>query len=234
MKQNKTEELIFRNEWKHSMGHMDYMTIRSRLAAIAEESLYAGLGGKYRVKSLSFVEPHQEERTDILSSIGRREAFRIRFYNENMDFIRLEKKTHVGAKTNKQSAVLTEGECRSILGGEFEWMSTSENSLILEFYGQLKSGKLTPVTAADFQREAFVYKPCNVRITMDSGLQTGIGVEDFLNLSCSEMGERKEAILMEVKYDCFLPELIRGAIRVKEKRPSSFSRYEARHAFGQA
>lgn len=237
MKQNKKAQLVFRNEWKHSMDHMDYIIIRSRLAEIADESLYAGLGGSYRVRSLAFTEPGAENRTDILSSIGRKESFRIRYYNENKDYIRLEKKTRVGGKTNKQSAVLTEQECRDIIDGRLDWMAESEEPLVVEFYAALSTGKIEVQTVADYQREAFVYRPCNVRITLDSGLKAGISPDQFFSLesepSLNAAEARKEAVIMEVKYDCFLPEIIRAAIRVKERKETSFARYEARHAFGQ-
>lgn len=235
MKQNKKGQLIFRNEWKHSMDRTDYITIRSRLAAIADQSMYAGLGGSYRVRSLAFVDLGEEKRVDLLSSIGRKETFRIRYYNENADYIRMEKKTRVGGKTNKQSAVLTEEECRSILDGDTNWMAHSEEPLFIEFYEKQRRGELAAQTVADYQREAFVYRPCNVRITMDSSLKTGIPPELFLELGENPgtgMQGEKEAVIMKVKYDCFMPEIIRSAIKVSEKRPTSFSRYEVRHAFG--
>lgn len=242
MSNNNKGQLIFRNEWKHSMDQTDYIIIRSRLAGIAEDSMYAGLGGMYRVRSLAFAEQGDAKRPELLASIGKKESFRIRYYNENLDYIRLEKKTRVGGKSNKQSAPLTEQECRSILSGDVDWMADSEEPLLEEFYQKMKSGKIAAQSVADYQREAFVYRPCNVRITMDSRLHTGILPQSFLDLN--EMGGsdsertssaemRKEAVLMEVKYDCFLPEVIRAAIRIKSQRSSSFSRYETRHAYGQ-
>ncbi len=254
MKKEKREQLIFRNEWKHSMDQTDYLTIRNRLASIAGDSMYAGLGGMYRVRNLTFTQTDGDRHPDLLSSIGRRESFRIRYYNENTDYIRLEKKTRVGGKTNKQSVPLSEEECRRILAGDTEWMAESVEPLMKEFYARISSGELKAQTVADFRREAFVYRPCNVRITMDSRLETGIPAERFLDLDWRRQNaadtapaqsavtgdglgyslkQQKEAVIMEIKYDCFLPEVIRAAIRVTQKRPSSFARYEARHAYGQ-
>ena len=72
----KKEQLIFRNEWKHSMTQRDYITIRSRLAEIAESSMYAGLGGMYRVRSLAFVEPEEEKKMDLLLPLGRKDVYK--------------------------------------------------------------------------------------------------------------------------------------------------------------
>lgn len=46
---------------------------------------------------------------------SRREKFRIRYYNDNFDFIRLEKKSKVNNLCTKFSAPLTKEQCEKIL-----------------------------------------------------------------------------------------------------------------------
>lgn len=233
MREKEKKQMMFRNEWKHSVNRSDYMTIRNRLSVIAKDNIHAGLGGKYRVRSLRFEEPEEEKKKGLINAISKKESFRIRFYNENTEYIRLEKVIRINGKCGKLSARLTENECRKILSGQLDWMEDSEEPLIAEFYGRLAQNGCRPGSVVDCQREAFVYRSCNVRITMDSEIRSGIPAAELLNIrDTAGFVPEKEAVILEVKYDCFLPEIIRSAIRVKEPSQSSFSRYEARHVFG--
>ena len=43
---------------------------------------------------------------------------------------------------------------------------------------------LQPKTIVDYTREAFVYAPGNVRVTLDYNIRTGITGTDFLKKTC--------------------------------------------------
>ena len=76
-----------------------------------------------------------------------------------------------------------------------------------------------------YDREAFVYKPGNVRITLDRNIRTGLGSTDFLNgeLFCAPVLE--QSTVLEVKYDAFLPDLVRMAVQIPNRQAASCSKY---------
>lgn len=63
----------------------------------------------------------------------------------------------------------------------------------------------------DYIREPFVYGPGNVRVTLDHQLRTGLRCVDFLNPECITIPARDATAILEVKWDAFLPDVIRDA-----------------------
>ncbi len=103
-----------------------------------------------------------------------REKFRIRYYENDTSFIRLEKKSKINGFCNKQQARIYAEEVERILTGDTEWMRTDERELIKELYFKMKSKGLRPRTIVDYRREAFVFPAGNVRVTLDYNIRTGM------------------------------------------------------------
>ena len=53
-------------------------------------------------------------------------------------------------------------------------MINSDKALIQELYYKMKSQMLKPRTIVDYNRESYIYKSGNVRITFDSNVRSGI------------------------------------------------------------
>ena len=78
---------------------------------------------------------------------------------------------------------------------------------------------------SEYDREAFVYAPGNVRITLDRNLYTGLGSIDFLNTEIKGIKAMDSSRVLEVKYDEFLPELVRMAVQVPGRQAGACSKY---------
>ena len=110
-------------------------------------------------------------------------------------------------------------------------MPSSGRPLVQELYSKMRRG-LRPKTIVDYTREPFVYAPGNVRVTLDYNIRTGLGCTDFLNPNCVTIPAGDAPILMEVKWDAFLPEIIRAAVQLEGRRASAFSKYAACRIYG--
>ena len=215
----------FRHEWKHEINLSDMLVLRHRLKAVARCDPNAP-DGRYFIRSLYFDTPNDTALMEKINGISRREKFRIRFYNGDTSFIRLEKKTKVDGLCRKQNAPLTADEVRSMIGGDIGFMKTSENTLVRELYDKMNSRQLRPKTIVDYDREAFIYPAGNVRVTMDYNIRTGLYSTDFLNMDCVTVPVTG-AVILEVKWDEFLPSAIRDAVQLEGRHTSSFSKYAA-------
>ena len=80
-----------------------------------------------------------------------------------------------GCGVEKQSASLME----KILKNDIEFLLESHCPLMNELYAKMKGQLLQPKTVVCYDREAFCYKPGNVRITMDRNLRTMGNIHDF-------------------------------------------------------
>ncbi len=220
MKDNKKRK--FRHEYKHYINMADYIAIKRRLSLVARPDRHAGPDGKYRIRSLYFETPDDKNLREKLYGVNNREKFRIRYYNDNTTFIKLEKKTKVNGLGNKLSAPLTKTECEKLIAGDIDWMRDSRYALVLELYAKMKYQQLRPKTIVDYIREPFIYEPGNVRVTIDTAIQTGIQSKDLFVKSADNSYQCRPSHYPEVKYDEFLPDVIRVAIQLKNKKRPLF------------
>ncbi len=216
----------YRHEWKHQINQSDLLILRSRLSAITGRDSHAK-DGTYEIRSLYFDNLTDKVLREKLDGVNKREKFRIRYYNGDTGLIRLEKKSKTNNLCLKQSTALTIEQTRSISQGEYDWMATSPEPLIQELYSKIISQGLRPKVIVDYIREPFVYAPGNVRITLDYKIRTGLKCTDFLNPDCITVPIPDSLIILEVKWDEYLPDIIRKAVGLTNRQAQAFSKYAA-------
>ncbi|MEA4920319.1 MAG: polyphosphate polymerase domain-containing protein [Clostridiaceae bacterium] len=221
----------FRHEWKHEINASDMITVRQRLNAVAQVDEHA-VNGRYEIRSLYFDNLSDKALREKLDGVNMREKFRIRYYNGDTSIINLEKKSKWGGLGNKQSIVITEDEAKAIVAGDCEWMARSGRGLLTEFYSKMMSQGLRPKTIVDYTREPFVYSPGNVRVTLDYNIRTGLYCTGFLDANCVTVPAGDAPIILEVKWDSFLPSVIRDAVSLESRRAAAYSKYAACRIYG--
>ena len=214
----------YRHEWKHEINISDMISIRQRMRAVAKPDPHA-VDGRYLIRSLYFDDPADTALREKLDGVNRREKFRIRYYNGDTSLIHLEKKSKWNGLGVKQMVELTWAEAQAIVDGNLNWMPGSDLPLVQELYSKMKSKGLRPKTIVDYTREPFIYAPGNVRVTLDYNIRTGLGCTDFLNVACVTIPAGDAPIILEVKWDGFLPDIIRDAVQLDSRRAAAFSKY---------
>ncbi|MBR3420361.1 MAG: polyphosphate polymerase domain-containing protein [Oscillospiraceae bacterium] len=220
----------FRHEIKHEINYSDMLIIRQRLRAVAYPDPHA-VNGRYFIRSLYFDNPADKALMEKVNGMSRREKFRIRYYNGDPSVIHLEKKSKVDHLGNKQSAPLTKEQAQRIADGDTEWMIDSQFPLIRELYAKMQTEGIAPKTIVDYTREPFIYPAGNVRVTLDYDIRSGLRCTDFLNPACVTVPV-SDAIILEVKWDAFLPDIIRDAVALADRREGAFSKYAASRIYG--
>ena len=224
--------LQYRHEWKYEIGYIDLLTIRSRLRVVARADPHAA-DGKYLIRSLYFDTPGDRALREKIDGVNMREKFRIRYYNGDLSLIRLEKKSKRGGLGTKLSAALTPEEAQAIVDGRIDWMPGAANRpLVQELYSKMRYERLQPKTIVDYTREPYIYDPGNVRVTLDYDIRTGLGCTDFLNPACLTVPAGEAPIILEVKWDAWLPDIIRDAVQTPGRRARAFSKYAQCRIYG--
>ena len=224
-------ELQYRHEWKHEISYTDLLCIRQRLQAVARPDPHA-VGGEYHIRSLYFDNASDKALREKIDGVNMREKFRIRYYNGDTSFIRLEKKSRRNGLGTKFEAALTAEEAQKIVDGDLDWMMESDRPLIQELYCKMRYQGLRPKTIVDYTREPYVYGPGNVRVSFDHHIRTGLHSTDFLNPDCVTVLAGDSPILPEGKWDAYLPEIIRDAVSVPNRRVGAFSKYAQCRIYG--
>ncbi len=221
----------YRHEWKYEINQADLLVLRQRLKAVASPDPHA-VDGKYMIRSLYFDNAADKALREKLDGISRREKFRIRFYNGDTSVIRLEKKSKTGGRGKKQSVNLTAVQVLDLVNGRADWMADSQEDLIRELYIKMRIQRLRPKIIVDYIREPFIFGPGNVRVTLDYDIRTGFRCEDFLNPACITVPAGDAPMILEVKWDNFLPDIIRDAIRLPGRQVTAFSKYAQCRIYG--
>ena len=216
----------FRYENKYFISTAGYLQLKSRLqAGMAKDAHVLHEDGNYFIRSLYFDDYLQSGLTDKVDGIEKREKFRIRFYDLDDSFIRLESKQKIGQMTKKLSAPLTREQVESICRGDTWWMYQSEHPLIRNFYLKHRTRLLRPVVLVDYYREAFIFK--DVRITFDKHISSGrYSVDLFKKDLPTAPIFPSDRMVLEVKYDDVLPYAVKRLLSGVPMARSAISKYE--------
>lgn len=220
------EENVFRHEYKHEINSADEIEIRNRLKCVAKQDEHADVNGGYDIHSLYFDNVYDKALVEKMNGLAYREKFRIRFYNDDTQFIRLEKKEKVRDLCRKTSAPMTREECEQLLKGNDQFLLEKEDMLCKEFYAKMHYQMLRPKSIVEYHREVFLYEAGHVRITIDTNIASKKDVRDFFEGKKPSIPATASSIL-EVKYDDYLPKIICDMVQIKNRHASAFSKYAA-------
>ena len=221
----------YRHEIKHCITQADAVAIRKNLSVVASVDSHAQKEGCYRIRSLYFDDLRDTALWEKLDGVNERRKFRIRYYNEDLSYIMLEckmKRDNVGCKLQER---LTEDELRRILSGDTAWMVTCNRPLLVALYVEMKTRGLRPKCVVEYMRIPFVYRPGNVRVTIDWNIRTGPPGQ-FMDPRGLTLPVEGNPMLLEVKWDEYLPGVIRRATALKSRGASAFSKYAACRVYG--
>lgn len=230
-----TESLMcFRHELKYLIGYPQYLELKSRLQAVMEPDGHAGEDGRYLIRSIYFDNYQDKALREKLDGISIREKFRIRYYNDDLSYITLEKKVKDNSLCKKSDEKITEEECRKLLDGSLYWMRNHPALLVRELYAKMHYQLLRPRVLVSYVREPYIYKAGNVRVTFDSHIRTTLYHRTFLEDRVTDIHalDTPQNMILEVKYDGFLPAVIQDIIQTETLRQQAFSKYQACRRFG--
>lgn len=221
----------YRHEWKHFVSVSDMIVLRQRLQAVAAPDANM-VDGRYTVHSLYFDTGTDRALREKLDGVNRREKFRIRYYNSDPTFLHLEKKSKWNALSRKETAALTVEEVQALIDGAELPSHTARQALVWELCYKMTTEGLRAKTIVDYTREAFVYGPGNVRVTLDYDIHMRSRCADFLTPGSAAIPVQDTPHILEVKWDCFLPDIIRDAVRLENRHAAAFSKYAACRMYG--
>ena len=224
----------WRHELKYQIGPAAHLALRQRLRTVMEPDPHAGADGLYTIRSIYFDNYRDKALREKLDGVQTREKFRIRYYNDDLSFITLEKKIKHNDLCKKLDAPLTAEEYQRLLQAPGPWMLEHPEPLVGELYCKMKLQQLRPRVLVSYVREPYIYQAGNVRVTFDSHIRTSLFERDFAVGTLPDISatDAPGDTILEVKFDAFLPEVIRGLLQVGTLRQQAFSKYGACRRFG--
>ena len=192
---------------------MSNLEIREFSQAITNFVDSSGLPEEVKRMALQDILIKQERRAEeeLLMEIAVRDA--------------LEKKQKVNGLCLKVAAPIGRDACEALIRGDPLMLDGDAPPLVQELDFKMKSRLLRPRRVISYTREPYVFAPGNVRVTFDMEIGGAPPADFFSPTPLSAL--RRDHMILEVKYDAFLPSVIADALQLGEIRVSAFSKYAA-------
>ena len=208
----------FRHEYKYLISEASARLLKARLPHIMRRDEHTGTAQSYTIRSLYFDDPQRTAYEEKMAGLRDRVKYRIRYYNADPTFIKLEKKEKRNNLTKKTAQTISLQQAQRL-----QRRLPVEEGLAMEL--QLEK-QLSPCVLVEYDRTPFVHHDGNTRITLDENLRTRSCCTDLFASSASMLPvlERGQVIL-EVKFDDFLPSHLALALSDIPKHALAISKY---------
>lgn len=199
----------YRNEIKYIISKASAVELKSKLSSLLDYDPNADENGEYIIKSLYFDDIESSAYYEKLDGVLYRKKYRIRTYNDDDKYIRLERKYKHNNLTSKDQMLISKEIYSKILNGNIDDIEIDEDNLLNQFIMEIKAKHLMPSVIVEYKRTPFIYPLSTVRITLDEKIKSGRYNYDILDSKVQTYNviETNEVVL-EVKYDEYLPEHI--------------------------
>ncbi|MBE6139427.1 MAG: polyphosphate polymerase domain-containing protein [Firmicutes bacterium] len=210
-----------RKELKYNITNTDFYLIKHNLNNLIKKDPNCE-GDFYTISSIYFDDYNKTSYNQVKNGISNRWKYRIRFYNYDDSFIKLEKKHKINGLTDKTSVRITREMLDNILNNNIR-IEENNDKLLNEFIIKMKKDLLRPIICIEYDRIPYVYKLGNVRITLDYNIRYTNKYNDLFNKN-KKVYYLKDKIL-EVKYNELIPDFIRYKLELNHLEQISFSKF---------
>lgn len=214
-----------RHELKYILTPIQYTLLQSRLKWVLEPDEHGSESGEYFIRSIYFDSPDRRALKQKQDGVNEREKYRIRFYNGNAQFVRLECKEKRGTRIRKLSQSLTRERAEALLAGK-HFDCGEADSLLGRMQLLVESEGFAPVVTVDYVREAYVLPLSELRVTFDKEIAWG-PVEGCFVHERYLSNIYGDNVVLEVKYNEYLPEHISHILASVAPVQTAASKYVA-------
>ena len=172
----------YRNEWKYSLSNQELSLLKSRISEVMELDPHTPEKGRYVIHSLYFDDYKDTSVYTTDSGLSKRFKWRIRYYDEDLNYIVLERKEKLDSRCHKKSCKLTLNEYEAIVSGNItDILYDTDKNLIKELARDMMLYDYRPKVIIDYERIAYVEEITNVRITFDMKISASYELDHFLD-----------------------------------------------------
>lgn len=218
-------EKNYRHEYKYMISAGSAALLRARLPYFMRRDPHAGPTGRYTIRSLYFDNQTFTAFHDKAAGVDNRIKYRIRCYDHDTSFIRLERKEKRGELTRKTGQTITLRDAMALQCCDAGGCPDHAQGLTAELIRQCGSG-MVPRVLVDYDRTPFVCNSGNTRITLDENLRTRPYCADLLASEHAMIPVLEpDQVILEVKFDDFLPGYLSDVLADIPKVPMAISKF---------
>ncbi|MBQ7583656.1 MAG: polyphosphate polymerase domain-containing protein [Lachnospiraceae bacterium] len=216
----------FRHEDKYLIDSAQAGILRLKAEGAFFHDPYAGADGMYRISSLYFDDPDNTCFYDNEDGTGKREKYRIRIYNDDPGYLRLERKEKRGGLTRKTSAEISPEQCGMMMRGETPEAYKGQAPVADSLFQEMRLRSMQPKVVVSYRRIPFVYPAGNVRLTFDHDIESSMVTKGFPGGGMISRPVLPPGMcVMELKWDGLLPVHLIEVLQTEGLRRYKFSKY---------
>lgn len=217
---------MYRAEDKYACNATELYMLQARIDPVLrpDSNQYDETG--YSIVSVYFDDFTDSHLMDTIAGNSERDKYRIRIYNHSFDTIKLEVKSKQYNRILKKSKTITYDQMQNLLNGKCIEDSGSFDDPATLFNISIKEHGLTPKIIVAYERKAYVFDAGNVRITFDRNIRASKYVDFFGNPGTIYDPLIENDMILEVKYNEFLPGFIAQLLELGNMQQTSFSKYK--------
>ena len=216
---------VLRQEKKYAINAADGVILRSRLGRVMHGDAHNGAQG-YRIRSLYFDTPDDQDFTDKVDGLEVRRKIRLRTYSPQSDFAMLEMKQKEGPYQRKRSLRLGWADAQRLCQGDYRPLQAYPDPFAAECYGLMHCRCYRPRAIVEYRRQAYIARENHIRITLDSQI---LATESSCGLFSPQLPLSPVMdpfhMVLEVKYNGFLLSYIKDLLDLVERSELSVSKY---------
>lgn len=221
--------MIYRNEWKYTFKNADLLKIENRINNVLQLDEHIDKKkGFYCIHSLYFDDYKNSCANDNDAGVNRRYKWRIRYYDNDISTLTLEKKIKYNGMCYKKQCRIDQETYNNIINNDIDKVIWKKNQdkLVLDFCQDILTRLFAPKIIVDYERKAFIEEFNNVRVTFDCNISVSRDIENFLSgIYASVPLLENNFHVLEVKFDYMLPSYINKLVSIDEVSQNSFSKY---------
>lgn len=197
-----------RHEEKFIIDYGQYLLVRSRAEAAMETDAHAR-DGSYIITSLYYDDRFDTALDEKLDGVKVHTKYRVRTYDSDRSFIRLERKVKRGIMTEKHSIRLSEEEIALLSDTTADLSEFTGRRAVMLL--EMRAKGLLPAVTVRYKRDAFVYPGTDTRLTFDTNVEALPPDASYLfDTDCAGIPALPQnRVIMEVKYGDYLPAFVR-------------------------
>ena len=219
-------EKNYRHEYKYLISRQSAELLKRRLPHFMQPDSHAGPSGTYTIRSLYFDDLDFTAYREKVDGVDNRTKYRIRCYDYSAKLFRLEKKEKIGHLTRKTGQTIHPYDVLSLQKTPAQRCPRTSEGLAEELRLLCAARGVRPMVLVDYDRTPFVCTSGNTRITLDENLRTDPYCRDIfgpVNAMIPVM--EPDQVILEVKFDDFLPGYLSGCLADIPKVPMAISKF---------
>lgn len=215
-----------RHELKYYINYDTYHVLRERLRKVIRQDPNMTNDNGYLISSIYLDDMYHSAVEEKTAGTRFRKKFRIRSYDRDNRLIRLECKSKYQEYIAKTSAMLSQDEYDQILKGSYDFLIRRPDEVSRELFCYNRTKRMRPVVVVEYLREAYISEMGNVRITFDKEISSSVGTLDlFAPEYKTKKVLQKDLMVLEVKYDDYLPSSIKSVLQTTSADKCAISKY---------